>query len=133
MCLNKYIAGQFSNSTGLDGRLISRIMNSQNHGLYDETIRLLSPADFDEVLDIGCGNGYMLNLLARRYVCDFSGIDTSNSAIADASKRNREFVRDGRMKLLCENARAMSLPDSSFSKAYTVNTVYFWENLDTKL
>ena len=72
----------------------------------------------------------MLNLLARRYACDFTGIDTSNSAIADASKRNREFVSDGRIRLLCENASAMSFPDSSFCKAYTVNTVYFWKNLD---
>jgi len=37
MGLNKYTAKQFGNPTGLGGRLMSRIMNSQNHGLYDET------------------------------------------------------------------------------------------------
>jgi ubiquinone/menaquinone biosynthesis C-methylase UbiE len=128
--LNRYIAKQFSNPTGLGGKIISHIMNIQNRNLYGETIRLLSPADSDSVLDIGCGNGYMLNMLARRYNCDFTGIDISNIAIKAASNRNRMFVKNGRMTFLCQDVSAMSFPDSSFDKAYTVNTVYFWENLD---
>ena len=129
MGLNKYIAKQFANPTGLGGTIISRIMNSQNRWMYHETIRLLSLVDSDSVLDIGCGNGYMMNMLARRYACDFTGIDISDSAIKDALRRNRAFVKSGRMTLLCQNASAMSFPDSIFSKVYTVNTVYFWENL----
>ena len=130
MGLNKYIAKQFSNPTGLGGKLVSHIMNRQNHQLYEETIRLLSPSDADNILDIGCGNGYMLNIFARQCGCDFTGIDTSNSAIKNASRRNRIFLNNNRMILLCQSADAMTFDDSSFDKAYTVNTVYFWENLD---
>lgn len=129
MRLNEYIAKQFGNPTGLGGRIISYIMNRQNHGMYDETMRLLKPVDSDNILDIGCGNGYMLNMLARKCACNFTGIDTSKSAIQDASKRNRAFAKNGRMSFLCQNASAMSFPGSSFSKAYTVNTVYFWADL----
>ena len=133
MSLNKYIAKQFSNPTGLGGKLVSHIMNRQNHQLYEETIRLLSPSDADNVLDIGCGNGYMLNMLARQYSCDFTGIDTSISAIKNASRRNRIFLNNSRMMLLCQSADAMTFADSSFDKAYTVNTVYFWENLSVTM
>ena len=133
MILDKYIARQLSNPTGIGGKLIFSIMNRQNQPLYEETIRLLALSDGDSVLDIGCGNGNVLNLLARQYDCRLTGIDISMSIIEDASRRYRKFVKDGRMAFSCQSADAMSFADASFDKAYTINTVYFWANLDTAM
>lgn len=130
MSINSYIAKQFQNPEGFGGRFISVIMNRQNRPLYDETIRLLSLADSDSVLDIGCGNGFVLNLLARQYNAQFSGIDLSDSVIKAAIRRNRRFVANNTMRFSCQNASAMSFADGEFSKAYTINTVYFWDNLE---
>lgn len=58
-----------------------------------------------------------------------TGIDPSASIIRDALGRCHKFVKSGRMTLLCQEVNEMSFTDSSFSKAYTINTVYFWENL----
>ena len=129
MGINSYIAKQFSRPSGLGGKLVCHIMNRQNSPLYEETIRLLPLSGTDSVLDIGCGNGYVMNMLARQ--CDgmFTGIDTSASIIEAALWRNRGFVKSGKMKFLCQNACEMSFADCSFEKAYTINTVYFWENL----
>lgn len=66
MGINSYIAKQFADPKGLGGSVISLIMNRQNRPLYDETIRLLVLSDSDSILDIGCGNGFVLNLLARQ-------------------------------------------------------------------
>ncbi|MCL2031916.1 MAG: methyltransferase domain-containing protein [Methanomassiliicoccaceae archaeon] len=133
MSLNGYIARQFSNPTGFGGRAVSFIMNRQNRPMYEETIRMLSPSDSDRILDMGCGNGYMLNVLARRYECASAGIDISASAIRAASRRNRRFMKDGKMSLSCQNMNSVSFADGSFSKAYTVNTVYFWEDLENTM
>ena len=133
MNINSYIAKQFQSPEGLGGRFISVIMNRQNRPLYDETIHLLSLANSDSVLDIGCGNGFVLNLLARQYNAQFAGIDTSDSVIKAAIRRNRRFVVNNTMRFSCQNASAMSFADGSFSKAYTINTVYFWDDLEGTL
>lgn len=131
MGLNSYIAKQFSKPSGFGGKIVSAVMNRQNRPMYEETERLLSLSASDHVLDIGCGNGYVLNLLAPQYSCVFTGIDISESAVIAASRRNRKFLKDGKMCISCQNAEAMSFANASFNKAYTINTVYFWDNLDS--
>ena len=86
MGLNSYISQQFSNPAGIGGNFIASVMNKQNRSLYEETMRLLKLSDNESVLDIGCGNGYVLNMLARQYNCAFAGIDTSKSIVKTASR-----------------------------------------------
>ena len=133
MSIDKFIAKQLGTPTGLAGKAVARIMNRQNRALYDEMIRLLSPSDTDDVLDIGCGNGYVLQLLARQCGGAFAGVDPSRSMIRSAARRNRAFVQSGRMTLACQDAGEMSFADASFHKAYTINTVYFWHDLQSTM
>ncbi len=129
MSLDSYISKQFSNPAGIGGRLVSFVMNRQNRPLYEETMRFIAPSDADSVLDIGCGNGYVLKLLAQRYNVAFTGIDPSESILSEAARRCRVFVRAGRMTFHCRDVSAMPFADNAFSIAYTINTVYFWEDL----
>ena len=133
MSINSYIAKQFAEPKGFGGSVISLVMNRQNRPLYDETVRLLSLSDSDIVLDIGCGNGYVLNLLSRRHNATFMGIDTSENIIEAASRRNRKYVKNKKMSFSCQDVSSMSLADESFSKAYTINTVYFWGDLNKSM
>lgn len=129
MGINSYIAKQFADPKGFGGSVISLIMNRQNRPLYDETIRLLALSDSDSTLDIGCGNGFVLNLLARQHSGTFAGIDPSEEIINTALRRNRKYIKSKQMSLSCQEAGSMSFQDASFSKAYTINTVYFWSDL----
>lgn len=133
MSLNTYIAKQFADPKGFGGSVISLVMNRQNRPLYDETIRLLAPSDSDSILDIGCGNGFMLNLLGRNYNATFAGIDPSKEIIGAAVRRNHKYVKHNNMSFSCQDVSSMSFPGKSFSKAYTVNTVYFWSELNTPM
>lgn len=130
MRLESYIAKQFGDPTGAGGRVISLVMNKQNRPLYEEAVRLLAPTTDNRVLDIGCGNGYVLHMLARRYSCSLTGMDPSESILKAASRRCASFVKSGRMSFVCQAVDAMPFADASFDKVYTINTVYFWENLD---
>ena len=62
MSINEYIAKQFANPRGIGGRIVMAVMNRQNAQMYEETERLLRPRNDDIILDIGCGNGIMLEL-----------------------------------------------------------------------
>ena len=133
MSLNSYIAKQFSRPDGLGGRLASLIMNRQNQPLYENTIRLMPISDSDRVIDIGCGNGYVLKMLASRFNCDLTGIDISKSIIDTASRRNRMYLKSGRMTLACNDMSGMPFDNHNFTKAYSINTVYFWDSLDNMM
>jgi len=130
MSINKYIAKQLGNPTGIGGKLVFSVMSRQNRPLYEDTIRLLSPTDSDSILDIGCGYGYVLHMLANRFDCTLTGVDFSSGAVKSALSRNRKFVKNGQMNLVCQDMSKLPFPNCSFDKAYSINTVYFWENLD---
>jgi ubiquinone/menaquinone biosynthesis C-methylase UbiE len=128
--VNKFIASQLGNPSGLFGGLVLAVMNRQNGALYGKTAGMLALNDGEAVLDIGCGNGYVLGMLAREHDCEFMGIDISADIIKTATRRLREFVKSGKVRLQVQNVEALAFADNSFDKIYTINTIYFWENLD---
>ena len=129
MHINQYIAKQFKKPTGFGGKMATAIMNWQNYPLYEATERLLLPDNHEKILDIGCGNGYVLTMLAKKYHCEYTGIDISTSILKAAAKRNRKFVKAGNMSFEYGEANKMNFEHGTFNKAYTINTVYFWDDL----
>jgi ubiquinone/menaquinone biosynthesis C-methylase UbiE len=90
---------------------------------------LLSLKGNDSVLDIGCGNGFMLELLAKTHNCRFDGIDVAEDAVRAAMHRCRPYINDKRMQISLQDGAAMSFDDGSFDKAYSINVAYFWSDL----
>jgi len=113
----------------MNGKLVSFFMNLQIRPMYEEAIRFLSLSGGESVLDIGCGNGYVLNMIAKKYNGSFTGIDISGSIIRAAISRNRKAVDSNKMMFSCQNMSAMTFSDDSFDRVYTINTVYFWDNI----
>lgn len=126
MRFNQYIAEQFSRPVGLGGRIVAAIMNWQNKAMYEATEKLLAPKAGDVLLDIGCGNGYMLGRLSRHVGVALWGTDISEDML-DASRRR---LRERRTSFACCSVDEMPLEDGSIDKACTINTVYFWDDLE---
>lgn len=125
MPINEYIAKQFANPRGIGGRIVMAVMNRQNAQMYEATERLLRPRNDDTILDIGCGNGIMLERIAHACDCRLIGTDISEDALEITKRRlvgtNVEFLR-------CP-VDDMPLEDATVDKALTINTLYFWEDL----
>lgn len=125
MPINEYIAKQFANPRGIGGRIVMAVINRQNAQMYEATERLLRPRNDDTILDIGCGNGIMLERIAHACDCRLIGTDISEDALEIAKRRlvgtNVEFLR-------CP-VDDMPLEDATVDKALTINTLYFWEDL----
>ena len=125
MSINEYIAKQFANPRGIGGRIVMAVMNRQNAQMYEATERLLRPRNDDIILDIGCGNGIMLERIAHACDCRLIGTDISEDALEIAKRR----LAGTNVELLRCPVDDMPLEDATVDKALTINTIYFWEDL----
>lgn len=125
MSINEYIAKQFANPRGIGGRIVMAVMNRQNAQMYEETERLLRPRNDDIILDIGCGNGIMLEQIAHACDCHLIGTDISEDALEIAKRR----LAGTNVELLRCPVDDTPLEDATVDKALTINTIYFWEDL----
>ena len=123
------ISEQFHKPTGFEGRIVTFVMNRQNQVLYNGVEQALALGAGDAVLDIGFGNGYLLERFAARYGCKLSGVDISEDMLKAATQRCRRYIAQGRMALSLGEAQSTGCSDNTFDKAYSVNTVYFWPDL----
>ena len=125
MPINEYIAKQFANPRGIGGRIVMAVMNRQNAQMYEATERLLRPRNDDTILDIGCGNGIMLERIAHACDCRLIGTDISEDAL-EIAKRQLAGTNVEPRRCPVDD---MPLEDATVDKALTINTIYFWEDL----
>jgi len=133
MNIAKYIAEQFGKPTGIGGIISTFIMNRMNQIQYKSVVINLNCSKKDRVLDIGFGNGYLINLLAKKNEGDFYGIEISDDMLKAGCNRNSELIKQRKIHLTKGNVMDIPFEDSFFDKVYTVNTVYFWKDLDKSL
>lgn len=133
MNLTKYIGEQFGKPTGIGGRLSTFLMNRMNQKQYKSVIQVLQSKPKGKILDIGFGNGYLIKKLAKSSQSQYYGIEISNDMINIASKRNHQFIYNNRMILEKGDVMNMTFKNCYFDHVYTVNTIYFWDDLDKGL
>lgn len=133
MNITKYIGEQFGKPTGIGGKISTFIMNRMNQKQYRGVINELGACPKDKILDIGFGNGYLINKLATENSGKYYGIEISEDMIKIASKRNHQHIQTKKVTLEKGDALNMDFKDEFFDKVYTVNTVYFWSDLSKGL
>ena len=125
----KYIARQFGNPTGFGGKIATFYMNRINQKLYRAVIENIDIRETDTILEIGFGNGYLIRRLSDENPLKMYGIDISSDMLNSATKKNRKKIEQGKIQLSLADVQDLSFEESSIDKAYTVNTVYFWQDL----
>lgn len=126
-----FIAEQARNANGLLGRFVAFVMARET---LSENIRAIDALDVevhDHVLDIGCGHGRSLELLAARTANGHAaGADPSELMAEIAVTRNRASVKAHKVNVAIAPAHALPFADGSFDKALCVHVIYFWESMD---
>lgn len=127
MGLGRFVASQLRKPSGLIGRIIARILNHGNAPMNDLTVKLLDLTPDDHVLEIGFGGGDLINrmvpLVTRGRIV---GVDFSPEMTAMCMKRFGALVRTAKVELRCASAEDLPYTSDEFTKACTVNTIYFW-------
>ena len=123
----KLIASQVRKPSGTIGKMIGYGMARGHRRLYDWTIDLMDVRPTDRVLDVGCGNGKVVGLIAGISTEGFvAGIDYSEAMVQSARKLNADEIRSGRVEIVHSNVSAMLYEDESFDKVCAIETFYFW-------
>lgn len=122
------VAPQFGHPTGALGRGAGWIMGTRasNRERNRWAVSLLDIQPSDRVLEIGFGPGVAIRELARLavegYVC---GIDHSDVMLRQASRRNAQAVRSGRVDLRLGSLESLPTFDQPFDKVLAVNAIQF--------
>ncbi len=127
--LRKFISKQFGNPSGLFGRFIGNGMARRN--VYDAewTVSLLNIQPHHHILEIGFGPGVSTQMASEKAFKGFvAGIDHSKTMVQAASQRNAADIQAGRMELQHREVSSLPYPDQSFDIAFSLHSIYFWQN-----
>ena len=123
----EFIARQAACPTGLLGRLLGRIMAAETADANRAAVVLLDLQPTDQVLEVGCGHGATIALMAATVTGGYvAGVDISEEMQRQAARRNRAAMLRGAVELRQAAAEQLPYPTERFDKALSVHTLYFW-------
>lgn len=124
----EYIGRQFDDPHGFVGKVCCIIMNVINKRMYLKVVDEVRLSGGEKLLDIGYGNGYLLQKLYKKAKAELYGIDISEDMKTQAENRCKNAKSDGRLFLRVGDCCDLPYDDEMFSAVTSVNTVYFWSD-----
>ena len=85
-----------------------------------------------DVLEIGYGPGYGLKQYCKKYACNFDGVDFSETMFKTASRRNRIYIKKGRIRLFCADFNIWNIYEKKYDFIFLLNVIYFWDEIENK-
>ncbi|WP_102263178.1 SAM-dependent methyltransferase [Mesobacillus jeotgali] len=127
------MAKQFEKPKGILGKLAGTIMYFENRKINKWSIQKLQVRKNDRILEIGFGPGYGIKTLMSNYRgLEVDGIDLSKKMKNEASKRNKEWIEQGRVHLSIGDV-ANFQPEHNYNKIISVNNYPLWDQPLTSL
>jgi SAM-dependent methyltransferase len=105
-------------------------MNLGHSGFTRKVLGEVSITPSDTILDIGCGGGNAISIMAGLGCVD-CGIDHSPSCVEKSINKNRSGVKAGRVVIREGDAEAIPFEDGTFDLITAFETVYFWPDPET--
>jgi ubiquinone/menaquinone biosynthesis C-methylase UbiE len=134
MTTRSLLLSTWGHPSGVAGRLAGWEMTFGKSATTELVAELLELCTDDRVLEVGFGPGVTLRDLAERVPEGvIAGVDPSGVMVRQAERRIR--AARGREHAELHRARAESLPFPAqrFTKAFTLNSIGFWESVDDGL
>lgn len=117
----------FERPDGLVGRLAGLSMAWLNRAMNRAAVAALDPAPDARVLEVGFGPGEALaELLERTPRGLVAGVDPSEAMHAEARRRNRRALAEGKLSLHVGRAESLPFPDDAFTHVLGVNCAQIW-------
>ncbi|MEU6202562.1 class I SAM-dependent methyltransferase [Micromonospora musae] len=90
-------------------------------------VETMAVAPDDQVLEIGCGRGSAVALVAGRLTSGrIVAVDRSAAMARLAAERNQIHVDSGRAEIRCAEFEPADYPPGRFTKIFAVNVSLFW-------
>lgn len=123
----RQLARQLSNPEGAFGLELAKEMGQTNLGMTKSAIHALGLKPGDRILEIGHGNAAHLEfLLSLSGEISYTGLEISETMHQEAKGLNSHLTKEGMIRFCKYEGEKIPFEDNSFTKIFTVNTVYFW-------
>lgn len=126
----KNIAAQLRKPNGEYAIEVGKRMNEGNLLMNQQVIKMLCPEKNDQLLEIGMGNGFFVKEIVNlQPEISYAGCDFSEIMVAESIENNRDLVLANKADFSCACADNMPYQNNRFDKVFTLNTIYFWEDV----
>ncbi len=107
-------------------------MEREHRPFTDQMFEVIDFAPDDRILDLACGEGWASRLLASRVGpdCEIVGVDIADGMVQRASSKSTAFPN---LSFQCSQAHALSFPSNSFTKAFCIESFYYFESQEMVL
>lgn len=123
------MAAQLRQPTGEDGIKTGEWMSDGNKVIILETLNALNAVAGDRILEIGMGNGHFVSeIVSKDASISYSGCDFSEVMVNESRKNNEQWITNNQAEFLLTDGTSLPFADHTFTKIFTVNTLYFWED-----
>lgn len=128
------IRAQFALPRGPAGWFVGHLMAAKNRERGRWVVSMLQVDSPHRVLEIGFGPGVDVARVARLTVNGLAaGVDPSGEMLRQATRRNADAIRAGRVDLRLGAATRLPFEDASFDRVFASNSVQFWGDLPRAL
>ncbi|MES2726113.1 MAG: class I SAM-dependent methyltransferase [Bacteroidota bacterium] len=126
----KTLAEQLRKPTGDLGKTVGEKMNESNKLMNLESIECLNIQANQQLLEIGMGNGFFVqHILTQHPSVIYNGCDFSAAMVKEAIAINKHFITNGQAAFVQANAHQLPYAEAQFDTVFTVNTIYFWDDV----
>lgn len=125
---------QFKNPKGEDGRTLLKDMNDHHRALSEWALSNLPDICCSDILDIGCGGGMLISLLAERFPnASIHGIDISDESVRLTKETNDDLVKKGRCTVTRNSVSDLPFENGSFNLVTAFETYFFWPDISADI
>ncbi len=128
MNFSSFFSEQARRPEGLFGHMVMSIVFDQGNAFLNDFVNELMSVHIDDrIIEIGFGTGKLIHKMAQQIDKGLvEGIDFSRTMTSIARKRNKKNIAKGKVKIFEGNFDEMPYEKERFTKACSVNTIYFW-------
>ncbi len=116
----------------MGGRLTGRFMRLVNRTPNQLAVEALRLTSIDVALDVGCGPGQAVALMAKR-AHTVHGLDQSRTMLEQARQTNLGSILQGRVILKQGDFETLPYAEGSIDKILASNVMYFWADIPAML
>jgi len=129
MGIRELINQQFEKPSGGLGRLAGWLMSLSNRQKNEWLISKINPQPGEHLLEIGYGNGDVIEVLAGSMHNSFiAGIDHSSLMYRQAIRNNKKHISGNKVALHLGTVWELDYPPHSFDVIFGSNIHFFWKN-----
>ena len=100
------------------------------HPSHPIVIALAAARSDDVVIDVGCGTGSVLRLLAEQVTSGtLLGVDPSEEMVRIAQEQSSGHAAGSRLSFVCEGANHLPVADASITLFLSVHSFHHWDDV----